>query len=78
MMFYQTLFSSGKSEGLHRKDELYNELLKKYFRANSIDFPKALADSDGAYVVQVITIIYLVLNLNVLAQTGCLSAYNVP
>ncbi|WAR27046.1 hypothetical protein MAR_012750 [Mya arenaria] len=46
--------SSGKSEGLHRKDELYNDLLKQYFRKSNLDFPKSVAQTQGGYFVQVL------------------------
>lgn len=45
-------YSSGKKEGLNRKDELFNDLVDK-FVASGLDFPRSTADTDGKYMIQV-------------------------
>ena len=52
--------SSGKTEGLNRKDELYNKLVEK-FTAEKLDFPKSTVKSEGLYFIQVSKEYYLVL-----------------
>ncbi|XP_052061029.1 uncharacterized protein LOC127701242 [Mytilus californianus] len=44
--------SAGMKEGLSRKDELYNNLVDD-FESKGLNFPKAVADIDGAYIIQV-------------------------
>ena len=52
--------SSGKTEGLNRKDELYNKLVEK-FTAEKLDFPKSTVKSEGLYFIQVLKEYYFVL-----------------
>ena len=52
--------SSGKTEGLNRKDELYNELVEK-FTAEKLDFPPSTIKSEGSYFIQVSREYYFVL-----------------
>lgn len=44
--------SAGVSNGLSRKDELYNDLLDDC-ASRGVDFADALADTDGKYIIQV-------------------------
>ena len=52
--------SSGKIEGLNRKDEVYNELVEK-FTAEKLDFPKCTVKSEGSYFIQASKEYYFVL-----------------
>lgn len=47
------IFSSGKKDGLNRKDELYNKLIDK-FKSDHLDFPKFTCSTEGSYFVQVL------------------------
>lgn len=38
--------------GISRKDELFNDLVDE-FKARKLDFPKAIAGTDGTYFIQV-------------------------
>ena len=51
--------SSGKTEGLNRKDKLYNKLVEK-FTAEKLDFPKSTIKSEGSYFIQVSKEYYLI------------------
>ena len=44
--------SSGKCEGISRKDELFNDLLEEG-RSRDITFPRVNLGSDGQYILQV-------------------------
>ncbi|XP_070180824.1 uncharacterized protein [Littorina saxatilis] len=46
--------SCGKTSGLNRKDELYDDVLN-YLAAKGADFPQVTADQEGAYFTQVLT-----------------------
>ncbi|XP_033647591.1 uncharacterized protein LOC117307057 [Asterias rubens] len=45
--------SSGMKDGLNNKDVLFNKLLDMFVSRN-LDFPSAVADTDGTYIIQVI------------------------
>ena len=53
MVFF--FFSSGVkgSDGLNRKDQMYNKLIDKFHR-DGLDFPKDSVKTEGAYFVQVL------------------------
>lgn len=50
--------------GLSRKDELYNDLLSSFQCQLGLDFPYAVAKSEGAHFIQVRRIEYNVPLLN--------------
>ena len=52
--------SSGKTEGLKRKDKLYNKLVEK-FTAEKLNFPPSIVKSEGSYFIQVLKEYYFVL-----------------
>ena len=52
--------SSGKTEGLNRTDELYNELVEK-FTAEKLNFPPSTIKSEDSYFIQVSKEYYVVL-----------------
>ena len=52
--------SSGKTEGLNRKDKLYSEQVEK-FTAEKLDFQKSTVKSEGSYFIQVFKDYYFVL-----------------
>ena len=52
--------SSGKTEGLNRKDKLYNKLVEK-FTAEKLEFPPSKVKSEGSYFIQVLKDYYFVL-----------------
>ena len=52
--------SSGKTEGLNRKDKLYSEQVEK-FTAEKLDFQKSTVKSEGSYFIQVLKDYYFVL-----------------
>ena len=52
--------SSGKTEGLNRKDKLYNKLVEK-FTAEKLDFPKSTIKSEGSNFIQASKEYYFVL-----------------
>ena len=69
MMLYQTFFSCGKSEGLHKKDEFYN-VCCCISGQTVLTSQRIWQTLIGAYVVQVLKLSLLVLNLNVLVRIG--------
>lgn len=47
------IYSPGVKDGISRKDELYNDIVDE-FKTRKLDFPKAIADTEGTYFIQVI------------------------
>lgn len=52
MYMHLYFFSAGKKDSLNEKDVLFNNLVQD-FKNQNLDFPRAVVNEEGTYIIQV-------------------------